>query len=322
MTRFAAIGLALALPLLGGWDWLRSSDENVDSGNQRYSQGAFLQAADAYQRALDGGGDRARVHFDIGTALYKLAEAEQPGNERTKLLDRAESEFRFGADTADTVLRSGAYHNLGNTHFARERYADAIDAYKKALRANPNNDDARYNLELALRKLKQDKAAKQQQPQPDSSGGQQGTPGQGGQPQPGQGQPDQPPPGQTPPQPGGNGAQPGQTPAPPEQAPPEQAPPEPGQPGAASGQTPQTGSDPGADGKPAGGDKKSPGDDKKAPGDPGSGQRGGSPAPDPRSESERKLEELERQSRETRRRQLRNRAHSSGNSALQLGKDW
>ena len=50
---------------------------------------------------------------------------------------------------------SRALYNVGNTLFKQNKFEESIEAYKQALRHNPNDDDARYNLELAKEKLKQ-----------------------------------------------------------------------------------------------------------------------------------------------------------------------
>lgn len=45
-----------------------------------------------------------------------------------------------------------AYYNLGNLYYGVGEYTRAIEAYQEALRLNPQADNARYNLELALRR--------------------------------------------------------------------------------------------------------------------------------------------------------------------------
>lgn len=48
-----------------------------------------------------------------------------------------------------------AYYNLGNLYYGIGEYNRAISAYQEALRLNPQSDNARYNLELALRRAVQ-----------------------------------------------------------------------------------------------------------------------------------------------------------------------
>jgi len=48
-----------------------------------------------------------------------------------------------------------AYYNLGNLYYGVGEYNRAIETYQEALRLNPQSDNARYNLELALRRAVQ-----------------------------------------------------------------------------------------------------------------------------------------------------------------------
>ncbi|PJF31320.1 MAG: hypothetical protein CUN52_02895 [Phototrophicales bacterium] len=68
--------------------------------------------------------------------------------------------IRRGDD--NTVWR--AYYNLGNLYYGIGEYNRAISAYQQALRLNPQADNARYNLELALRRAVQSTPTPTSQP--------------------------------------------------------------------------------------------------------------------------------------------------------------
>jgi tetratricopeptide (TPR) repeat protein len=55
-------------------------------------------------------------------------------------------------------------YDRGNTLFRQERYAEAADAYRRALERLPNDSDARFNYEAALARLREP-------PQPAGGGG-------------------------------------------------------------------------------------------------------------------------------------------------------
>src|SRR5690606_11598804 len=58
--------------------------------------------------------------------------------------------FKQAATTAtEKSEKHKAFHNLGNTYMNEKKYTEAVDAYKNALRNNPNDDETRYNLALA-----------------------------------------------------------------------------------------------------------------------------------------------------------------------------
>lgn len=47
------------------------------------------------------------------------------------------------------------FHNLGNLAMKEKNYQEAVQAYKEALRNNPNDEETRYNFALAKEMLKQ-----------------------------------------------------------------------------------------------------------------------------------------------------------------------
>jgi len=180
--------LALVLLLaLGGWEPLRSLDPDVRAGNQAYAEGRYDDALAAYDRAAQRGGvDPHGLAFDRGTALVKKAQATQDAAERAQLMAQADAALKEAARSKDARLRADAHYNRGNAALGEgslEKLGDAIEAYKEALRANPDHDNARVNLELALKKREK----KRQQQQQQGGQGQQGQ-GQQGQGQQGQGQ--------------------------------------------------------------------------------------------------------------------------------------
>jgi predicted Zn-dependent protease len=54
-------------------------------------------------------------------------------------------------------------HNLGNTRMKKKDYSGAIEAYKDALRNNPNDQETQYNLSEAIRQKKQQEDKKNNQ---------------------------------------------------------------------------------------------------------------------------------------------------------------
>jgi len=90
-----------------------------------------------------------------------------------KKFDDAESDYRKIAENATLtpILRADAYYNIGNGYFTRAKDAqgeqkesllkDAIKHYKESLKLNPNDLQAKQNLEFAKALLKQEEEQKQ-----------------------------------------------------------------------------------------------------------------------------------------------------------------
>ena len=62
---------------------------------------------------------------------------------------------------------ASAFHNVGNALMEEKNYEKSVEAYKNSLKANPKDDDTRYNLAVAqyLMKKQQEQQKQQQQQQ-------------------------------------------------------------------------------------------------------------------------------------------------------------
>jgi Ca-activated chloride channel homolog len=161
------LGFVLLLLVCAAWDPVTSKNRDVEEGNRRFGAGEYEEAERRYRRAQQRLGGEPGLHFDLGAVLHKQAEALPAGEARDGLLDAAERELRLALDASDPRLRSSAHYNLGNTLFRRGKLPDAIEEYKKSLKLDPTRDDARHNLELALRLKEEPPPEQQPQPSPD-----------------------------------------------------------------------------------------------------------------------------------------------------------
>ena len=180
---------AAAVVALAGWEPFRTVDHDVEAGNRAYADGRYDDALAAYDRAARRGGvDGDGLAFDRGTAELRKAETTRDAAEKQRMTQRALEDLKQAAHARDPRIRGSAHYNRGNLMMGQDKLDDAIEAYKQALREQPELDDARLNLELALRKRQKQQQQKQRQ---QGQQGQQGQGGQGqgqGQSQPGQGQ--------------------------------------------------------------------------------------------------------------------------------------
>jgi hypothetical protein len=177
VRRALAIMLVLAL---GGWEPFRTRDPDVEAGNRAYAEGRYDDALAAYGRAARRGDvDPDGLAFDRGTAELKKSESLAEPTEKQRLAERALEDLKQAARARDPHVRGAASYNRGNALMGQDHLDDAIEAYKQALRDDPELDDARLNLELALRR-RQKQQQRQQQGQGQGQGGQQGPQGQQG----------------------------------------------------------------------------------------------------------------------------------------------
>jgi tetratricopeptide (TPR) repeat protein len=141
----APLILALVVPSL--------SCSPAHRGERLYHQGKYPEAYDVFRRGLERDSS-ARLAFDAGSALYRL-----------ERYDEAAAVFRQSSRTSE--LRQKSLYNLGNAlvRAAEERpgerrpLLDAVAAYEEALRLAPASAEARWNLEVALRRLGDDRTS-------------------------------------------------------------------------------------------------------------------------------------------------------------------
>ena len=136
---------------------VREERVHIKAGNELFEQKKYDEAEIEYRKALEANPNSAPATFNLATALLYI------NNERT--IVSADS-LLLKLQNAPDVLLGFAHYDRGNTRYINEDYQTAIDFYKEALRKNPNDDWARYNLRMAQLKLQeQQEQQNQQQPQ-------------------------------------------------------------------------------------------------------------------------------------------------------------
>lgn len=141
------LAVATALPAADTGDLMRR-------GNRLYAQGKFDEALGFYQRAEVIEPDALAIHYNIGNTLYRLNRHQE-----------ALSELTLAATDRNIRRRAAALYNIGNVHYRANQLDNAINAYKLALIADPNDRQAKQNLEFCLKKQQEQQQNQQQQQQ-------------------------------------------------------------------------------------------------------------------------------------------------------------
>jgi len=143
----------LPLLFLAGSGCARGSFD-ARKGERLYASGDFAASAQVLDRALAADSTPARA-YNAGNAYYRMRRYEI-----------AAARYRRAA-MGPAVLRQQSVFNLGNAlvraaEEAPERgqlLLDAVVAYEEALRLDPADQDAKWNLEIALKRLEDDRMA-------------------------------------------------------------------------------------------------------------------------------------------------------------------
>ena len=185
--------LLAALTACGRTEANANNEANAVFEQGENDQALYYQALEEYERVSEELPERPEPDYNAANARYRLEDYEQAEAE----LDRALQE---AYDVDDVDLAAKTLFNLGNSLFqmgeeraavdqygeAIDQYREAIEAYKQVLRDNPDDVDAKHNLELALSKIEEQEQQQQEQEQQQQQQEQQGE--EGDQP----GSPDQP----------------------------------------------------------------------------------------------------------------------------------
>ena len=127
----------------------------IRDGNREFSNGQYDNSEILYRKALEEAKSPHRANFNIGDALYKQEKYDEALNQFENL----------SKEDLDKITRGWTYHNIGNTHLQNQKLEESIEAYKEALRNNPDDLETKYNLAWAQDKLKQQQQQQEQQQQ-------------------------------------------------------------------------------------------------------------------------------------------------------------
>lgn len=129
----------------------QKSNQLIEKGNQEYKKKAYAKADEQYTKALQKDQKNTVAQFNSGNARQKLK----------KFADATKNYEAAANNTGDPSIKAQAFYNQGVALIRQDKLKEAIEAFKKALRFNPNDKETRENLQKALKEEKQ-----RQQPEP------------------------------------------------------------------------------------------------------------------------------------------------------------
>jgi tetratricopeptide (TPR) repeat protein len=145
--------LFIVLPVL-----VTAQDENasIREGNKQYKQGQFEQALPAYQKAVAQNPQNAIARYNLANARYRTGNLPEAEKSFDELIEKI----------PEKTYKEKGYYNKGVTLTKQKKLSESIEAYKDALKLDPADEDARFNLQKALlEQKKQNQGQEQKQPQ-------------------------------------------------------------------------------------------------------------------------------------------------------------
>lgn len=125
----------------------------LTQGNTYYHQQQYDLAEQQYKAALEKEPNNTTAQYNLANALCQQKKWPEAHGVLKKL----------STGTDDQNLKEAVYYNDGVAYTKEKNLERSIEAYKAALRLNPNDKDARENLQKALTAQKKQQQQNQQQ---------------------------------------------------------------------------------------------------------------------------------------------------------------
>jgi Ca-activated chloride channel family protein len=148
--------------------WMNPTRDRIEEGNHLFKQGQYDAAISKYGEVLVNDPDSPLLNFNMGDANYKAG----------KYTDAINSFARVRAGEDDPKRIAKVAYNVGNAQYrlaaaaeaekpedALKAYAGALAAYRRALGADPTDQDAKFNYEFVSKKLDELKKKLEEQKQ-------------------------------------------------------------------------------------------------------------------------------------------------------------
>jgi Ca-activated chloride channel family protein len=143
--------LPIALCLLPIILMAQDDKKLIKQGNDAYNKKEFEKAAENYKKVIDKSPANTTAQYNMGNALYKNNNTEEALAAYNNAV----------AATKNNIDKAKAFYNKGVVLQNNKKLPECVDAYKNALKLNPQDDDARQNLQKALQQLKQQQQQQQ-----------------------------------------------------------------------------------------------------------------------------------------------------------------
>jgi Ca-activated chloride channel homolog len=140
----------------------QDTDRLIQKGNEMYKQQKYREAELIYSEVLQQDPSNTTAKYNRAISIHRQAKPDES--------IKAFEDLAF--KTANTEIKEKSYYNKGAILSGQKKLEESIEAYKAALRQDPNDKEARENLQKALLELKKktppkkdDKKKQQQQKQ-------------------------------------------------------------------------------------------------------------------------------------------------------------
>ncbi len=163
--------LLLLTTLFVGCHPKTESRKDLRLGNKKYNKGLYTEAENYYLKSLE---KNKSIEADYGAGNAIQRQRPIIHSDLIEKMDSMATAFYENGLTNSTDNHSKLsmlYHNLGNLKYSEglkdkkiqklelsnRKFQEAVENYKSSLRLNPDDDETRYNLAMALYMIEKNK---------------------------------------------------------------------------------------------------------------------------------------------------------------------
>ncbi|GGB08899.1 VWA domain-containing protein [Puia dinghuensis] len=130
-----------------------NGDAKVRNGNRYYKKHQIDESVQQYQSAVQQAPDNPTANYNLGNAQFRKNNFDEAGRSYDSAIHYSQ----------DKTMQEKGYYNKGVAMIKQKKLQESIEAWKKALKLDASDVEARDNLEKALMELKKQQQQQQQQ---------------------------------------------------------------------------------------------------------------------------------------------------------------
>ncbi|NLB86528.1 MAG: tetratricopeptide repeat protein [Bacteroidales bacterium] len=113
----------------------------IREGNKSYKNKDFDNSELNFKKAMEINPELSKLHGNISASQYRNG----------KFNDARTSYENVLKLSGNNKEKADAFYNIGNSYLQAAEYDKSIQAYKNAIRLNPEHDQSRYNMAVATK---------------------------------------------------------------------------------------------------------------------------------------------------------------------------
>ena len=123
------------------------TDSHIQEGLNQYEKGLYQEAEESFTQARSNRPDDHRLDYNLGSSQYKQG----------KYLEALQDYTQAAQQKSNSQIKVNSLYNSGNALFKLGKLEEAEAVYKKVLKLDSSDMDAKFNLEYVREQLKKKK---------------------------------------------------------------------------------------------------------------------------------------------------------------------